>query len=337
MREENKRQQERRKNSRVQDHRGQETPRQLTPEERRRRQILKKQRARQRRRARIRRFLLVAVILIMAVVVLPKGIRWGYDITIGAYQKIDALLNKDGGQDGGKDSVQTGATVGDHKGPAQIFTFGSVESEIMTILEDRYQDDEDGKAILDHSQRYPDELLTLLSKRPETQDFVLQYPEYKDLPEPQVEFGREIKKGTVPLLYQWDIRWGYGRYGDNIMALAGCGPTCLSMVMLGLTGDTKWDPVEIARFSETEGYVSQVGTSWELMSVGAEELGIDSQELPLDENRMIRELKEGHPIICSMRPGDFTTTGHYILVHSCNDQGFMINDPNRKSNSEKIW
>ena len=337
MREENKRQQERRKNSRVQEHRVQETPRQLTPEERRRRQILKKQRARQRRRARIRRFLLVAVILILLVVVLPKGIRWGYDITIGAYHKIDALFDKDGGQDSGKDSVQTGGTAGDHKGPAQMFTFGSVEQEVMTILQNRYQGDEDGKAILDHSRRYPDELLTLLSKRPETLDFVLQYPEYKDLPEPQVEFGREIKKGTVPLLYQWDIRWGYGRYGDNIMALAGCGPTCLSMVMLGLTGDVKWDPIEIARFSEMEGYVSQVGTSWELMNVGAEKLGIVSQELPLDENRMIRELKEGHPIICSMRPGDFTDTGHFIVLVDYEKDGFIVHDPNSIDNSKKIW
>ena len=156
MREENKRQQDRRKNNRVQEQRVQETPRQLTPEERRRRQILKKQRARQRRRARIRRFLLVAVILILLVVVLPKGIRWGYDITIGAYQKIDALFDKDGGQDSGKDSVQTGGTASDHKGPAQIFTFGSVEREVMTILEDRYQNDEDGKAILDHARRYVD-------------------------------------------------------------------------------------------------------------------------------------------------------------------------------------
>ncbi len=328
MREENKRQADRR-----QEYRSQERTRELTPEERRRRQILKKQRARQRRHARIRRFILVAVLLVLAVVVLPKGIRWGYDVTIGAYQKIAALL--DGG--GGKDSVQTGGTAGGNLSPAPMFSFGNVDREIMTVLEARYQGDGEGKAILNHPQRYPDELLTLLSKRPETLEFVLQYPEYKDLAELQVDLSGEVKKGTIPHLYQWDLRWGYGRYGDNIIALAGCGPTCLSMVVLGLTGDAWWDPVEIARFSETKGYVSQVGTSWELMSVGAQELGLTSQELPLDEKRMIRELEAGHPIICSMRPGDFTDTGHFVVLVGYENGGFVVNDPNSIDNSDKIW
>jgi len=346
MRNQNTRQKEKRREARALDNRRQDDSkreyrsqgslRELTPEERRRRQILKKQRERQRRRARIRRFVLVAVILVLVVVVLPKGIRWGYEKTIGAYQKIVSLL----GGDSENDNVQTGGMAGVEQGPliaAQMFSFGSVEREVMAILEDRYEEDAKGKAILDHPRRYPDELLILLSKRPETLEFVLQYPEHDDLAEPQVDLSREVKKGTIPHLYQWDLRWGYGRYGDNIIALAGCGPTCLSMVTLGLTGDAQWDPVEVARFSETEGYVSQVGTSWELMSVGAQKLGLVSQELPLDENRMIRELEAGHPIICSMRPGDFTDTGHFIVLVGYEKDGFVVHDPNSIDNSDKIW
>ena len=324
MREENRRQQER-----GQIDRGRQG-RELTPEERRRRQILKQQRARKYRRARIRRFIIVAVLLILAVVVLPKGIRWGYDVTVGAYQKIAALLDKDGQ----KDSVQTGGSV---QGTTQVFSFGSVEREVLETLEKRYREDASGKDIIDHPQRYPDELLTLLSKRPETLEFVLQYPKYKDLSEPEVDLSGQVKKGTIPHLYQWDLQWGYGRYGENIIALAGCGPTCLSMVMLGLTGDAQWDPVAIARFSETEGYVSQVGTSWELMSVGAPNLGIVSRELPLDEGRMVKELQAGHPIICSMRPGDFTDTGHFIVLVDYENGGFVVHDPNSIDNSGKTW
>lgn len=328
MREDNRRQQER-----GQVDRGRQG-RELTTEERRRRQILKQQRARQRRRARIRRFLLVAVLLAAMVAVLPKVIRWGYDTTIGAYDKIQDLLKGDDR----KDSVQTGGNAAQGaEGPAQIFTFGSLEREVMDILEARYKSDAEGKIILEHSRQYPDELLTLLSKRPETLDFVLQYQKYKDLTEPQADLSQEVQAGTIPRLYQWDLRWGYGRYGDNIIALAGCGPTCLSMVMLGLTGDAQWDPVVLARFSESKGYVSQVGTSWELMSVGALELGIISQELPLDENRMIRELEAGHPIICSMRPGDFTDTGHFIVLVDYEKDGFVVHDPNSIDNSDKIW
>jgi predicted double-glycine peptidase len=38
-----------------------------------------------------------------------------------------------------------------------------------------------------------------------------------------------------------------------------------------------------------------------------------------------------------MGPGDFTTTGHFIVLTGYDGQGFIINDPNSEENSEKIW
>lgn len=38
-----------------------------------------------------------------------------------------------------------------------------------------------------------------------------------------------------------------------------------------------------------------------------------------------------------MRQGDFTTTGHYILLRGYDENGFFVNDPNRRQNSEKQW
>ncbi len=38
-----------------------------------------------------------------------------------------------------------------------------------------------------------------------------------------------------------------------------------------------------------------------------------------------------------MAPGDFTTKGHFILLRGYDENGFFVNDPNRKSNSEKQW
>ena len=44
-----------------------------------------------------------------------------------------------------------------------------------------------------------------------------------------------------------------------------------------------------------------------------------------------------NPIICSMRAGDFTTTGHYIVLVGCEDGLIRVNDPNSHANSEKLW
>ena len=59
--------------------------------------------------------------------------------------------------------------------------------------------------------------------------------------------------------------------------------------------------------------------------------------MSLSESVMKNALDDGGLIICSMRPGDFTTTGHFILIYGYDDNGFLINDPNRKSHGDKSW
>ena len=62
--------------------------------------------------------------------------------------------------------------------------------------------------------------------------------------------------------------------------MGGCGPTSLSMVATGLTGNTSFTPKYVADMSVNMGYyVDEVGTDWTLMTAGASELGINSAQL----------------------------------------------------------
>lgn len=186
-------------------------------------------------------------------------------------------------------------------------------------------------------QKYPQELLELLEKNEETFDFVQGYPQREQYQNQPIDLSKDIQEGEVPLLMQWDKRWGYDLYGDSMIGIAGCGPTCLSMAYLYFTGDTTQNPREIAKFAYENGYYTSVGTSWSLWTEGVEKLGLHGEEIPLSESKMKSALEEGKLIICSMRPGDFTTTGHFILVYDYDENGFYVKDPNRKSNSEKQW
>ncbi len=142
---------------------------------------------------------------------------------------------------------------------------------------------------------------------------------------------------SLPYYTQWDPRWGYCRYGEGLMGWTGCGPTALSMVAMGLTGDGTLTPAYVASFAIDNGYcVPGNGTSWTLFSEGAEKLGLTAKELPLWEATMRSELEAGHPIVCIMGPGHFTDTGHYIVLTSCTDEGFNVLDPFRPSNC-KVW
>lgn len=185
--------------------------------------------------------------------------------------------------------------------------------------------------------RYPSEIIDLLERNPETEAFVLEYPTAKDQ-EYTVDLSEFAGSDTVPLFLQWDQRWGYLPYGSNVAGLTGCGPVCLSMAAFYLTGDEAFTPEKMIRFAADNGYcVKGSGSSWTLISEGGVKLGFDVTELPLDENRIRKNLEAGVPVITVVGPGDFTTTGHFLVMVGWEDGKIRINDPNSTENSEKLW
>jgi len=188
-----------------------------------------------------------------------------------------------------------------------------------------------------HPEIYGEKLVELANRTDEVVDYVYNYPnEYGVVYSDNLE--GEIDTNTVPLLYQWDKRWGYTDYSGGLMGYTGCGPTSLSMVAIYLTKNTSYTPLAVAKYATEAGYSCDgSGSYWSLMSDGCEHFGIHSKELPLNENLMIEELQKGHPIICIMGPGEFTTVGHFIVVTDYVDGKFKINDCFSPSRSEKLW
>jgi len=212
----------------------------------------------------------------------------------------------------------------------------SMDTDLLQTLQALKKQEPKIQDIIEHLQEYPSELLEMLSKNLDMLDFVLEYPNKKG--EVFSNTIGDIEPGTYPLLLQYDPRWGYAFYGDDVIAVNGCGPTCLSMVIAGLTGKNTITPYTVASYAEQQGYyASDSGTSWSLMSDGAAHFGILGKELALSQSAMENALLSGQPIICSMRPGDFTTTGHFIVITGLKDGKFIIKDPNSKERSNQLW
>ena len=184
---------------------------------------------------------------------------------------------------------------------------------------------------------YPQSLIELLARNNETKDFVLSYPEEKDKKH-RINLNEYKNCKSVPLFMQWDKRWGYIMYGDDVAGLTGCGPVCLSMAAVYVLQDTKYSPDYMLEWAKDNGYcIDGGGSLWTLISEGGEKLGLDITEIPLDEQRIINNLEVGNPIICIMGPGDFTTKGHFIVMTGYENGKIKINDPNSYENSEKEW
>ena len=184
---------------------------------------------------------------------------------------------------------------------------------------------------------YPEDLLKLYERNKETETFVEEYPLKKDV-EPEIDLSDLAGTSEIPSLLQWDQRWGYHQYAGEVMGLSGCGPTALSMVAIYMTGDTTKTPRWVADFASQNGYaVDGSGTAWSLMLEGAQQIGLSSKEIPVERGRIENNLQAGNPIIALMGSGDFTSSGHFIVLTGMQDGRLKINDPNSRKHSEKTW
>jgi len=204
------------------------------------------------------------------------------------------------------------------------------DTAILKVLEKKAKTDKTIEFIYKNYKAYPEFILKSLSNNSELRDFVIKYPFEikKEISNFTFESG-EFKKGVVPHFLQWDDRWGYYPYGDDVIGISGCGPTCLSMAVVALTGKSQYSPIAMADFATENGYYyKNAGTTWDLFNKGVYKLGLKVRTVGLSEQSMAAAVKAGEYLILSMGPGVFTTQGHYILIYGYEDGKFLIKDPN---------
>lgn len=156
---------------------------------------------------------------------------------------------------------------------------------------------------------------------------------------PQSTPKDEWRQGSMPYLYQIDPQYRDFPYSNGTLEKQGCGPTALSMVYIDLTGDTTYGPTEMATFSTQNGYSTDGdGSTWLLMSQGAEKLGLVSMSVANTPEAIAEELEAGHPVICVMAPGVFTQVGHFIAIEGLDADGkAIVHDSNSRDRSLWHW
>lgn len=300
----------------------------MTSSEAVKKRTMKKARRKHRRRRRARAYLLKFVLVCGLLILGLTGLRYGLNRIANQFKEWQQPYLTENSQPS-DDSLSVNVSSMD------------IDNSILQQLQTMDLPSSQLKQITNHIEEYPERMLEALTKNEELLDYVLAYPENKDRSDKEqpIDLNKDYEEGKIPLFLQWDSRWGYHSYGtEGLIGLDGCGPTCLSMVIVGLTQDLQKNPQAVASFSVENGYLDpSAGTTWALMTTGARQLGIQAEEIRLDESVMKNELSQGHPIICSMRPGDFTTTGHFIVLTGYRDGEFTVNDPNSRSRSSRTW
>lgn len=182
--------------------------------------------------------------------------------------------------------------------------------------------------------QYPDAVIDMLEQNPEMEEFVLNYPFREDL---KTDLSGYDRSQGVPLLMQWDKRWGYMEYSGSMVAVTGAGPLCLSMAGYYLTADEKFYPENVVRFAIDNEYYAGTVSSPALITEGGPALGLAVKEVSVVEDKLGTYLRAGNPVIAAVGPGDFTSSSHFIVLTGCRDGMVSLHDPNSYVNSGRTW
>ncbi len=144
----------------------------------------------------------------------------------------------------------------------------------------------------------------------------------------------------LPYYNQTDIRWALSSYGSSTILSAGCGPTSLAMVASGLIGDDSINPRLVSDWSANNGHRAEgSGTYWSLMTSGGRHFGLNVEAVSRkNPDKIIEALKNGYPVIASMGPGNFTRSGHFIVLSGITSQGMIkVHDSASIKRTKQLW
>ena len=181
-------------------------------------------------------------------------------------------------------------------------------------------------------------VITHAEGNPNVIHFLYEYGNGASSPD-HFSYTEEEKSADIPLLMQWDWRWGFFQYGGGPAGLTACAPTCMAMIGFGLTGDESITPRSIADYSIRSGFwVDGQGTSWALVTNAFPNHPISCSSLSVDQGSINWALEQGYPVLINVGVGRFSAVGHFMVLAGLTKDGtYILNDPNNLENCSIAW
>ena len=141
---------------------------------------------------------------------------------------------------------------------------------------------------------------------------------------------------NFPYYNQSDPKWGSTPYGKKgTISSSGCGPTSMAMVLKSYGSNVT--PADTAAWSQQNGYrVEGNGTAWTFFNAIGKTNGLTTDQF--SSTAVAKDyLSKKIPVIGSMRPGDFTKGGHFIVFTGYDGNNVVVNDPASRERSARTW
>lgn len=146
--------------------------------------------------------------------------------------------------------------------------------------------------------------------------------------------------GTLTYYNQSDSRWAdYPYGGSDPLAVYGCGPTVMAMLVTSFTENTVQPPDMAAWAAANHYWSSGYGTRHEFIPEGAAAFGLQAESFRnLTAEGVMSELKSGHILVALMGPGHFSDSGHFIIItEDWSGNQVRVADPARLERTQAAW
>lgn len=144
----------------------------------------------------------------------------------------------------------------------------------------------------------------------------------------------------IPRLYQYDYRFPVCSVDgkSKSVSTSGCGAAAASMLIAYFRQKYNQTPYTLFYGMAWEGRYRGNGLSYETIQNVLADYKIDSRLMETSSEGIVRNLKNGRPIIIKMGPGTFTRNGHYIVLRGLDAEGnVLVNDPNSSWRSTQSY
>lgn len=141
--------------------------------------------------------------------------------------------------------------------------------------------------------------------------------------------------------------WAGMRFGGKNIGSSGCSVTSLAMVISYLKSGANSDgwvyPSDVVKMiaQKNDGnynkfYVAPAGQSHEIMGAVASYYGLKCSSI--SSQSIVSSVASGKPVIMSCKPGEFTSSGHFIVITGIDADGYLyVNDPAHPVKSYKKY
>lgn len=127
-------------------------------------------------------------------------------------------------------------------------------------------------------------------------------------------------------------------YSSYTISKAGCCPTSLAMILTYLTGDEIL-PTDLTDEMDKYCYSEGTDVTGDCFPEVCSKYNINAKKLNwTDENEIRNSLENNNPIILNVNKGDFTSSGHFIVLLGLDQDGnVIVADPNNINTSAKTY